>query len=87
VVLLRSVQVIHQRFQQKIAEATDEFQREIRDLENRFSLAAGIAPDVASAKLHSIQNVDPRVVDSTHQAADSQTATAARLPGRRSRPI
>jgi TPR repeat protein len=85
--ILRSVQVIHQRFQQKIAEATDEFQREIRDLENRFSLAAGIAPDVASAKLHSIQNVDPRVVDSAQQAADSQTATAARLPGRRSRPI
>jgi TPR repeat protein len=85
--ILRSVQVIHRRFQQKIAEATDEFQREIRDLENRFSLAAGIAPDVASAKLHSIQNVDPRVVDSTQQAADSQTATAARLPGRRSRPI
>ncbi len=88
--ILRSVQTIHQRYQQKIAEATHEFQREIKDLENRFSQAVGITPEVSAAKNDgreaNLNDTEAGGIDLTPLPAASQTTTGRRPPGRKLRP-
>ena len=73
--ILHSVHDIHQRYQRKIAEATHQFQEDIRSLEQRFVSAAGLSPDGSAANsthsdtgmLSSEANVTARTVDLTEK--------------------
>jgi len=86
--LVQSVQAIHKRYQQRIAEATEQFQQEIRDLEQRFTSTVGLAPRVLEAPSDSIfSNTDSRVLDLTETPDRAQGGKAVRAPvGRRFRP-
>jgi TPR repeat protein len=90
--ILQSVQAIHQRYQRQIADATQQFQEEIRSLEHRFTAAAGISPEVSRADAlrfdgHSSDvNLPARVVDLTQTSGLDQKTSTIRAPVRRFRP-
>jgi hypothetical protein len=86
--LVQSVQSIHKRYQHRIAEATEQFQQEIRDLEQRFAHTAGLAPSVLDAPSDGIfSNTDSRVLDLTQAPGRPQDGKAVRSGvGRKFRP-
>ena len=86
--LVQSVQSIHKRYQHRIAEATEQFQQEIRDLEHRFTSTVGLAPRVLEAPSDSIfSNTDSRVLDLTETPDHAQGGKVVRAAvGRRFRP-
>ena len=85
--ILQSVHSIHQRYQQKIAEATRQFEEEIQSLEHVFAAAAGL--DHVEPGADDRLALPLRVVDLTqvpHAERTAQPALIFGAPGRRYRP-
>ena len=82
--VLQSVQAIHQRFQRRIAEATEQFQQEIRDLEYQFPHATGLTAKVLPNSELGQTVHNSRVVDITQMQDASQKML--RAPVRKFRP-